>query len=314
MGLRYAVVTSVDRDDLADGGAGIFAETIREIRVVMPDTRVEVLIPDFKGDAEALHTVLDARPDVLNHNTETVPRLYRMARSGGKYARTLELLDRARRYAPEIPTKTGLMVGLGEEHDELVRGVPRSARRRRLDPDDRPVPAPFAGACPDDPLLPPRRVRASSSASRSTSGSSTSRPARSCAARTTRTNRPMPTTRNTRSVSDDTFRHRRRRHRRRAGGVDRLDPHRPAGPARRAVRARALSALPHRRVADPRDLLGAEAAEHAAEDAAAATSSRSTASSSSTPPASCRRRSTSGTTSRTSARRPGRSCAASSTR
>ena len=121
MGLQYAVVTSVDRDDQADGGAGIFAQTIREIRVRMPDTRVEVLIPDFKGEAGPLHTVLDARPDVLNHNTETVPRLYRMARSGGKYARTLQLLERARIYAPDIPTKTGLMVGLGEEHDELVQ-------------------------------------------------------------------------------------------------------------------------------------------------------------------------------------------------
>jgi lipoic acid synthetase len=120
MGLQYAVVTSVDRDDQADGGAGIFAATIREIRRLMPDTRVEVLIPDFKGEAAPLRTVLDAGPDVLNHNTETVPRLYRMARSGGKYARTLELLDRARTHAPDIPTKTGLMVGLGEEHDELV--------------------------------------------------------------------------------------------------------------------------------------------------------------------------------------------------
>ena len=120
MGLRYAVVTSVDRDDLPDGGARIFADTIRQVRVLTPDTRVEVLIPDFKGDAAALHTVLDARPDVLNHNTETVPRLYRLVRSGGKYTRTLELLDRARAYAPRIPTKTGLMVGLGEEHSELV--------------------------------------------------------------------------------------------------------------------------------------------------------------------------------------------------
>jgi len=120
MGLNYAVVTSVDRDDQADGGAGIFAATIREIRQRMPATRVEVLTPDFKGRAASLYTVLDARPDVLNHNTETVPRLYRMARSGGKYSRTLELLDRARTYAPDIATKTGLMVGLGEEHDELV--------------------------------------------------------------------------------------------------------------------------------------------------------------------------------------------------
>lgn len=121
MGLKYAVVTSVDRDDQADGGAGIFAATIREIRARTPDTRVEVLIPDFKGDEAPLHTVLDAGPDVLNHNTETVPRLYRMARSGGKYPRTLQLLDRARTYAPHIPTKTGLMVGLGEEPDELVQ-------------------------------------------------------------------------------------------------------------------------------------------------------------------------------------------------
>jgi len=120
MGLKYAVVTSVDRDDQADGGAGLFAQTIREIRVRMPDTQVEVLIPDFKGDAKALYTVLDARLDVLNHNTETVPRLYRMARSGGKYSRTLELLARSRDYAPQIPTKTGLMVGLGEEHGELI--------------------------------------------------------------------------------------------------------------------------------------------------------------------------------------------------
>ncbi|MCA1585927.1 MAG: lipoyl synthase [Acidobacteria bacterium] len=120
MGLKYAVITSVDRDDLPDGGAGMFADTIREIRVRMPDTRVEVLIPDFKGEAVPLRKVLDAGPDVLNHNTETVPRLYRMARSGGKYSRTLELLDRARTHAPTLATKTGLMVGLGEEQHELV--------------------------------------------------------------------------------------------------------------------------------------------------------------------------------------------------
>jgi lipoic acid synthetase len=120
MRLRYAVITSVDRDDLADGGAALFAATIREIKQRMRETRVEVLIPDFKGEYEPLNTVLDARPDVLNHNTETVPRLYRMARSGGKYSRTLELLDRARTYAPNIPTKSGLMVGLGEEQHELV--------------------------------------------------------------------------------------------------------------------------------------------------------------------------------------------------
>jgi lipoyl synthase len=120
LGLTYVVITSVDRDDLADGGAGIFAETIRETRARRPECRIEVLIPDFQGKEAPLRTVLDARPDIMNHNVETVPRLYRMARSGGRYSRTLELLDRSRQYAPDIPTKTGLMVGLGEEHDELV--------------------------------------------------------------------------------------------------------------------------------------------------------------------------------------------------
>jgi lipoic acid synthetase len=118
--LDYVVITSVDRDDVKDGGASMFAETIRETRMRLPRCRIEVLIPDFQGNEDALHTVLDARPDILNHNTETVPRLYRMARSAGRYARTLELLDRSRCYAPDVPTKTGLMVGLGEERDELV--------------------------------------------------------------------------------------------------------------------------------------------------------------------------------------------------
>src|SRR6266699_437693 len=120
LGLKHTVVTSVNRDDDNLGGARVFAETIRQIRELSPGCRVEVLIPDFQGLDEALKIVLDAQPDVLNHNTETVPRLYRAARSGGRYARTLELLDRSRRHAPDIPTKTGLMVGLGEEHDELV--------------------------------------------------------------------------------------------------------------------------------------------------------------------------------------------------
>ncbi len=120
LGLRYVVITSVDRDDLADGGAWIFAETIRRVRVAAPDCRVEVLIPDFQGIESSLRTVLEAGPDVLNHNTETVPRLYRLARPGGRYRRTLELLDRARTIAPGIPTKTGLILGLGEEWDEIV--------------------------------------------------------------------------------------------------------------------------------------------------------------------------------------------------
>ncbi|HEY7443331.1 MAG TPA: lipoyl synthase [Vicinamibacterales bacterium] len=120
LGLSYVVITSVDRDDLPDGGASIFADTINAVRRRRPDTRIEVLIPDFRGDAAALRTVLDAHPDVLNHNTETVPRLYRRARSGGRYERTLELLERARDLAPHIPTKSGLMVGLGEERHELL--------------------------------------------------------------------------------------------------------------------------------------------------------------------------------------------------
>jgi lipoic acid synthetase len=119
MGLRHAVITSVDRDDLPDGGAGAFAETIRLTRARVPSCRLEVLIPDFQGKEGPLHTVLDAGPDVLNHNIETVPRLYRMARSGGRYQRSLDLLDRSRRRAPAVPTKTGLMVGLGEQEAEL---------------------------------------------------------------------------------------------------------------------------------------------------------------------------------------------------
>ena len=120
MDLAYVVVTSVDRDDLPDGGASHFAQTIAETRTRIPSCRVEVLIPDFKGDEAALHTVLDARPDVLNHNIETVPRLYRTARPGGRYDRALQVLERTRAYAPAIPTKSGLMVGLGEGFDEVV--------------------------------------------------------------------------------------------------------------------------------------------------------------------------------------------------
>jgi lipoic acid synthetase len=126
--LKYVVITSVDRDDLADGGAFIFAESIRQIRARRDGVRIEVLIPDFQGKAGPLQAVLDAGPDVLNHNTETVPRLYRLARSGGRYPRTLELLDRARAYAPHIPTKSGIMVGLGEQWDEIVE-VLRDLRR-----------------------------------------------------------------------------------------------------------------------------------------------------------------------------------------
>ena len=123
MGLRYAVVTSVNRDDQPDGGATIFARTIEEIRRHVPGCKVEVLIPDFRGDWDALATVLRARPDVLNHNTETVPRLYRLVRKGALYGRSLELLRRSKKLAPDIPTKTGMMLGLGEAPDEVLAAM-----------------------------------------------------------------------------------------------------------------------------------------------------------------------------------------------
>jgi lipoic acid synthetase len=120
MGLRYAVVTSVNRDDQPDGGAHIFARTIEQIRRRVPGCKVEVLIPDFRGDWNALNVVLATRPDVLNHNTETVPRLYRQVRKGAVYERSLELLRRAKQTHPDVPTKTGLMLGLGEEKEEVL--------------------------------------------------------------------------------------------------------------------------------------------------------------------------------------------------
>jgi lipoic acid synthetase len=120
MELAYVVITSVDRDDLSDCGASHFAQTIAETRRRIASCRIEVLIPDFKGEESSLRVVLDAAPDVLNHNIETVPRLYRTARPGGRYDRALQVLDRSRTYAPGIPTKSGLMVGLGEEWTEVV--------------------------------------------------------------------------------------------------------------------------------------------------------------------------------------------------
>ena len=120
LGLGYAVVTSVNRDDQADGGSHIFARTIQEIRSRVPGCKVEVLIPDFRGDWKALDVVLAARPDVLNHNTETVPRLYRQVRKGALYERSLELLRRSKQSHPDIPTKTGMMLGLGETREEVL--------------------------------------------------------------------------------------------------------------------------------------------------------------------------------------------------
>lgn len=118
MNLKYAVITSVNRDELFDGGATIFAETVRKIRELNPDCKVEVLIPDFKGDELSLNILLDSFPDVLNHNIETVPRLYPTVRPQAKYERSLELLSRAKKRG--FITKSGLMVGLGEEDDEVI--------------------------------------------------------------------------------------------------------------------------------------------------------------------------------------------------
>jgi len=123
LGLKHAVVTSVNRDDDNLGGARIFAETIREIRALVPDCSVEVLIPDFQGLDDALRIVLDARPDILNHNTETVPRLYPAVRSGARYQRSLRLLANVKKFAPGMLSKTGVMVGLGESMEELIEVV-----------------------------------------------------------------------------------------------------------------------------------------------------------------------------------------------
>lgn len=120
LGLDYAVITSVNRDDLADGGAAHWAATVRAVRSHAPRCRVEALIPDFQGQADSLAAVIEARPHVLNHNTETVPRLYRVARHGGRYERVLELFRRARSAAPDLITKSGLILGLGEDREDLV--------------------------------------------------------------------------------------------------------------------------------------------------------------------------------------------------
>ena len=121
MGLKHAVVTSVNRDELEDGGAAIFAATIRQIRKRLPDCGVEVLIPDFEGNEAALAAVMRARPDILNHNVETVPRLYPQVRPKARYPRSLELLQRAKRMDATVFTKSGMMLGLGEELDEVIQ-------------------------------------------------------------------------------------------------------------------------------------------------------------------------------------------------
>jgi lipoic acid synthetase len=123
LGLRHAVVTSVTRDDLADGGAGVFASTIREIHRLSPSTAVEVLIPDLCGDWQALAAITEAGPDILNHNVETVPRLYRSVRPQAVYQRSLELLRQAKALRPGMSTKSGIMLGLGEEPAEIRKAM-----------------------------------------------------------------------------------------------------------------------------------------------------------------------------------------------
>lgn len=118
MGIKHAVITSVNRDDLKDGGAGIFAETIKKIREIVPECRVEVLIPDFKGDEKALDIVIEAKPDILNHNVETVPRLYKIVRPQAKYERSLKVLEYCKKHG--LVTKTGLMLGIGEKTEEVI--------------------------------------------------------------------------------------------------------------------------------------------------------------------------------------------------
>lgn len=132
MGLRYAVVTSVNRDDRKDGGAELFAMTIEAIRERVPGCKVEVLVPDFQGSHAAMNTVMAARPDVLNHNTETVPRLYRQVRLGARYERSLDMLRYAKELSPETPVKSGLMLGLGETREEVL-GVMRDLQAHGVD-------------------------------------------------------------------------------------------------------------------------------------------------------------------------------------
>lgn len=121
LGLRYVVITSVNRDELSDGGASHFADTVKAVRSRLPDSKIEVLTPDFKGDLYSLHTVLDSGPDTFNHNVETVPRLYSRVRPQARYQQSLEVLREAHDYSPDVLTKSGLMVGLGEAEEEVFR-------------------------------------------------------------------------------------------------------------------------------------------------------------------------------------------------
>ncbi len=132
LGLRYAVITSVNRDDRKDGGAELFALTVEAIRALIPGCKVELLVPDFQGSHTAMDVVMNAHPDVLNHNTETVPRLYRQVRLGARYNRSLDMLRYAKQLRPHIPTKSGLMLGLGELESEVL-SVMRDLRAHHVD-------------------------------------------------------------------------------------------------------------------------------------------------------------------------------------
>ena len=132
MRLQHVVLTSVDRDDLPDYGAWAFAETIRQIKLRCPETSVEVLVPDFQGNEDSIRAVLEAGPDIYNHNTETVPRLYKRCRPGGRYERVMRIFTSAKRLAPDIPTKTGIILGMGETNEEVV-AVMRDLREVDVD-------------------------------------------------------------------------------------------------------------------------------------------------------------------------------------
>ena len=159
LGLNHIVVTSVDRDDLDDGGAGHFARTIAAIRAAAPHTTIEVLVPDFLRKDGAIETVVAAKPDVLNHNLETVPRLYAEVRPGARYFASLRLLDQAKRLDPAGFTKSGIMVGLGEERAEVLQVMDDLRAAAGRFPDDRAIPAADPEAPSGRPLRDPGGIR-----------------------------------------------------------------------------------------------------------------------------------------------------------
>ena len=190
MGLRHAVVTSVDRDDLPDYGASAFVGVIRSIRMQAPGCKVEVLTPDFRGQEMPLARVIAERPDVFNHNVETVPRLYPKARRGSDFMRSARVLRMAKEMGgDEVVTKSGLMVGLGEEFDEMVEAFEILRDTRGRDPHRRPVPAPDREPPAGRPLLAPGRVRGAARGGAARWASPRSRRARWSAAPTTPTSR-----------------------------------------------------------------------------------------------------------------------------